>query len=213
MKTIKFLSSVLLLSIFTLACSSSSDNDAPSCDSLADATDAAAEAFFNATTSNREQLCNAYKTALDNEINSCGDPSGDLQDTFNDLGDCMIGSVNSSVISVTVGSVVKTYETNVTVTTVGPNLEIRANDNASATDNIFFKIPVGTTGSNKISNFNLRLLSSDYNPLPVSEGGNWMSNITVNSATTITGTFFGIVTSPTTGADLDLTQGTINISL
>ncbi|MBK8600085.1 MAG: hypothetical protein IPN80_05565 [Flavobacterium sp.] len=215
MRTIKLISGIALMVILSIACSSSSDSSdsAPSCESLSNATDAAEAAYYTATAANLAERCAAYKTALQNEINSCGDASGDLQDTFNDLSDCNIGPVNSSVISVKVGSVIKTYETNVTVTTVGPNLEIRAYDNATATDNIFFKIPVGTTGANKISNFNLRLLSSDYNPLSEAEGGNWTSNISVNSATTITGTFFGIVTSPTTGADLDLTQGTINISL
>ncbi len=215
MKTIKILSSFLLILIFTLACSSSSssDGDAPSCANLAAATDAAEVAFNNATSSNQEQLCNAYKTALQNEINSCGDPSGDLQARFNDLSDCNVAPINQSVITVTVGTLVKTFETNITVTTVGPNRQIRAYDNASVTDFIYFTIPVGTTGANKISDFNIHLLSSDYNIMPVDEGGIWSSNITVNSTTAINGTFSGYVTSPTTGADLDLTQGTINVVL
>jgi hypothetical protein len=214
MRTIKLLSSIALLVILSLACSSSSDSgSAPSCESLTTATDNAAVAYANATSSNQVQLCNAYKTALQNEINGCGDEFGDLQATLNDLSDCTIGPINSSIISVKVGQSLRTYETNVTVRTVGPNREIKAYDNVSATDYIFFTIPIETIGTNKISNFNLHLLSSDYNILPVDEGGISSSNITTNSNTAINGTFYGYVTSLTTGADLDLTQGTINISL
>ena len=115
--------------VLSLACSSSSDSTpAPSCQNLTDATDAAQAAYINATSSNHAELCNAYKTALQNEINACGDASGDLQATINDLGDCTITSGNS-VISVQVGSLVKTFETNLTVTTVGPVKKIRAYDN------------------------------------------------------------------------------------
>jgi hypothetical protein len=212
MRTIKLFSCIALLTILSIACSSSSSDSAPSCDSLANATDAAQAAYLTATASNQEQKCNAYKTALQNEINSCGDEFGELQAIIDDLGDCSITPINNKVITVTVGTLVKTFETNVTVTTVGPNKQIRGYDNASATDYIYFEIPVGTTGSNKISNFNLHLMTSDYNVLPVDEGGIWSSNITVNSAVAINGTFYGYVTSPTTGADLSLTSGSININ-
>lgn len=83
----------------------------------------------------------------------------------------------------------------------------------ASNDYIYFEIPVWATEFGKISNFNIHLISSDYNITPVDQGGNWSSNISLNSATTITGTFYGYVTSPTTGADLDLTQGVVSISL
>jgi hypothetical protein len=213
MSALKLISSITLLVFLTFACSSSSsDSAAPSCENLSNATDAAQAAYITATASNQEEKCNAYKTALQNEINNCGDELGDLQAIIDDLGDCTITPVNNKVITVTVGTLVKTFETNVTVTTVGPNRQIRGYDNASATDYIYFEIPIGTIGSNKISNFYIHLLTSDYNITPVDEGGNWSSNITVNSASAINGTFYGYVTSPTTGADLSLTSGSVNIN-
>ena len=216
MKTFKFIVVTLSLAILMVACSNSESNPTPqtSCQSLTATTNAAEVAYNNANSSNLSALCNAYKTALQNEINGCGDANGDLQGIVADLGDCTVTPTNR-IISVAVGTLVKTFETNLTVTTVGTTRQIRAYDNmpGASSDYIYFEIPVGATGSNKISNFNLHLISSDYNITPVDEGGIWSSAITVNSSTVINGTFYGYVTSPTTGADLSLTQGTINISL
>ena len=38
---------------------------------------------------NYTTVCNAYKTAIQNQIAACGDPNGVLQITVNSLGDCM----------------------------------------------------------------------------------------------------------------------------
>ena len=208
MKTIKFLASITLLVLLSLSCSSS-DNSTPSCDDLATTTDAAEEAY---SSSNTVQNCNAYKTALQNEIAACGDPDGSLAAAVNALGDCSVPQ-NNGVISVRVGSYTKTFETNITVTTVGANRKIKAYDDIQSSDFIEFEVQQGATGANKVLNFNLHLITSDYNPMPVADGGNWTSNITVNSTTAINGTFYGYVTSPTTGADLDLTLGNIGVIL
>lgn len=50
--------------------------------------EAAQTAFQNATDQNYTQLCNAYTTALQAQINACGDPDGELQIMIEDLGDC-----------------------------------------------------------------------------------------------------------------------------
>ncbi|MFN8273668.1 MAG: hypothetical protein U0X58_02190 [Flavobacteriaceae bacterium] len=173
--------------------------------------DVASEAYDNATSSNYVSLCNAYKNALQNEINACGDPDGDLQNIIDNLGDC--GSTPAPSVTVTVGTLEKTFETNRTVTVVGTTRKIKVYDNVNNSDFVYFEIQQGATGVNKINNFNIHLISSDYNPMPVDEGGNWTSNITTNTTTKINGTFSGYVTSPTTGADLSLTQGIININL
>lgn len=211
MKTIKFLASITLLVLLSLSCSSS-DNSTPSCDDLAAATDAAEQAYIGSTASNHNQLCNAYKTALQNEIAACGDPDGSLQAAVTALGDCSVPQ-NNGVISVRVGSYTKTFETNITVTTVGANRKIKAYDDIQSSDFIEFEVQQGATGANKVLNFNLHLITSDYNPMPVADGGNFTSNITVNSTTAINGTFYGYVTSPTTGADLDLTLGSIGVNI
>ncbi len=212
MKTIKLISGILLLTALFFSCSA--NNDSPlSCEEATAATLLAEQAYDNATSTNHDDLCNAYKTALQTQIGSCGDASGALQTIIDDLGDCTLTPAGNGVITVTVGTLVKTFETNVTVTTVGSIRKVRAEDNMSSSDFIYFEIQQGATGPNSISNFNIHLISSDYNPMPVVDGGNWSSNITVNNTTNINGTFFGYVTSPTTGADLDLNLGSINVQL
>lgn len=217
MKKLQLISSVLFLAIIALSCSSSDGDStavppAQTCAEASTQTAAALQAFDNATNENYGTLCAAYKAALQNQITVCGDPLGTLQDIITDLGDCTLTPAAPSV-TVTVGTLVKTFETNRTITTTGTTRKIKVYDNVNDTDFIYFEIQQGATGANVISNFNIHLLSSDYNPTPVSDGGNWTSNITANTATTITGTFFGYVTSPTTGADLSLTQGSITINL
>jgi uncharacterized alpha-E superfamily protein len=51
-------------------------------------TEAAQMALQNATPENYTQLCNAYATALQAQINACGDPDGELQDMIFYLGSC-----------------------------------------------------------------------------------------------------------------------------
>lgn len=211
MKTLKLIAIGLLLATTSFSCSSDSNDSAPNCEDAAAATIAAAQAFNNATNDNYADLCNDYKDALQDQIDACGDDSGALQAIIDDLGDCTIDT-NTGVISVTVGSLPRTFETNITITTVGTTRKIRAEDNVSS-DWISFEIEQGDTGAGAVSNFTIHMGTSDYNPLPDIDGGNWSSNITVNSATAINGTFFGYVTSPTTGADLDLTSGVIDLDL
>jgi hypothetical protein len=206
MKTLKLISNILLIVILSFSCSNSDSK--PNCNDISGQTLAAEEAYNNATDANRPELCNKYKAALQNQINVCGDKFGDLQAIINNLGNC----ANPSV-TVTVGTLVKTFELNLTANTVNTTRKIKVYDNVNGTDFVYFEIQQGATGSSAISNFNIHLISSDYNPLPANEGGNWTSSITVNSVTNITGTFFGYVTSPATGADLSLTQGSISINL
>jgi hypothetical protein len=208
MKTLKLISSIIFIVILSFSCSSSDSGSQSNCGDISTQTLLAENAYKNATDANRPELCNKYKAALQNQINVCGDKFGDLQAIINNLGNC----ANPSV-TVTVGTLVKTFELNLTVNTVNTTRKIKVYDNVNGTDFVYFEIQQGATGSNIISNFNIHLISSDYNPLPANAGGNWTSTITVNSATNITGTFFGYVTSPTTGADLSLTQGSISINL
>jgi hypothetical protein len=211
MKILKLISGVAFLVLLSFSCSSDNSNTQVNCEEISAQTLASEDAFNNATAANHTELCNAYKAALQNQINSCGDTSGDLQAIIDDLGDCILAATPS--VTVTVGTLAKTFETNLTVTIVGTTRKVKVYDDVNGTDFVYFEIQQGATGSNIISNFNIHLLSSDYNPMPVIDGGNWTSSITTNTATKITGTFFGYVTSPTTGADLSLTQGSVNVNL
>lgn len=213
MKTLRLLSGVLLLTVLSISCSSSSDSGpALTCDQAEAATDAAEQAFNAATSANREELCNAYKAALQNEIDACGDPVGALQAIITDLGDCSVAP-DLGVISINIGGG-KTFETNITVTLTGTTRHVEAHDDMSD-DYITFDLQQGATGAAAISEFHVHLLGHDFIPTYIAEGGTWpwVTNITTNTTNTITGTFNGYVSALDNGADLDLTGGVISIHL
>lgn len=211
MKKLKMITAALLFAAGMISCGSDDSNDNQACESATSLSAVAAQAFDAASDENYPTACEAYKGALQNQIAACGDPSGALQAIINDLGDCTLDS-SSGGISVTVGTLVKTFETNITVVTVGTTIQVRAEDGGTANDFIYFEIQQGQTGANVIANFNIHLITKDYTPLPNDEGGNWASNITINSATGINGTFFGYVTS-SDNATISLTNGVIDIDL
>lgn len=91
--------------IDSLDCTGNVQND---CDSAQAVTQSAADAY-NANTSNAT-LCNAYVTALQNEISICGDPNGDLQAIINGL-DC-----NTSSNDLLPRQIIHTYPDGSTIT-------------------------------------------------------------------------------------------------
>jgi hypothetical protein len=207
MKTIKFLSSITLLVLLSLSCSSS-DNSTPSCDDLAATTDAAELAYESANT---VQNCNAYKTALQNEIAACGDPDGSLQAIVTSLGDCTVPTVTGT-LSMNTGSVPHVFDL-ITVTTTGNMRHVRGQKSSSTSYEINFDVVVGQTGANKIINFEFRGLSQTYFPLiPTPFGNPWTSTITVNSGTSIEGTFRGDVANAGQTSAQDILNGIVNIN-
>ncbi len=213
MKKLKLIIAVLVTGASILSCSKddNNNNNDLTCSEATANTAAAADAYANATSADYNAKCVAYKAALEAQIDACGDDSGALQIMIDGLGDCSVAA-NTGSITVTVGSSPRNFNSNITATTVGTTRHIRAEE-ANTGYYVEFDLEQGATGADAIQNFNIHLISSDYNPMPVSEGGNWTSNITTNTATEINGTFFGYVTSPTTGADLDLVNGLIDLNL
>jgi hypothetical protein len=61
-----------------------------SCQEASQALNTAEQIFNNTTAGNPDysEACNAYRDALLDAIEACGDSSGNLQTTLNDLGDC-----------------------------------------------------------------------------------------------------------------------------
>ena len=210
MSTIKLFSSIALLVVLSLACSSSSDSDsAPSCESLVEATDAAQAAYLTATPSNQVARCNAYKTALQNEINGCGDEFGDLQDQIDGL-NCT-ASTTTGTLSMNLGSAPLVFDV-ITVTTSGTTRHIHG-EKTNTTYAIDFDVEIGQTGANKINNFELFLFSQTFTPLiPAAFGNNWTTNITVNSATSVVGTFRGELANASQTSAQDLLNGVVNIT-
>ena len=68
-----------------------------SCEDAAINTANAALAFLNVTDDNYTTLCNAYKSALEAQLEACGDPDGSLQQAINELGDCTLDAPSGLV--------------------------------------------------------------------------------------------------------------------
>lgn len=208
MKTLKLISSILLITILSFSCSSNDDDNSaePTCEEVIAKTATAKTAFDNATGSNHTELCNAYKAALQNQINVCGDTSGALQAIITDLGDCTL-----STLSMSLGSAPLEFD-EITVTTVGTTRHVNGKVSNTTSYEIDFDVQVGQTGTNKINNFKLRLFSQTYTPLiPAAFGNNWASNITVNSGTSVVGTFHGELVSSASQVQ-DLLNGVVDIN-
>ncbi|WP_445453166.1 hypothetical protein [Flavobacterium sp. 25HG05S-40] len=207
MKSIKFFSSLLVLT-FVLACSSSNDSGTD-CDSLADATDAAQAAYLTATPDNQVTRCNAYKAALQNEIVNCGDEFGDLQAIVDGL-NCT-ASTTTGTLSMSLGSAPISFD-EITVTTTGTTRHVHGENSTTTSYIVDFDVEIGQTGANKINNFQLRLLSQTYTPLiPAAFGNNWTNNITVNSSTSIVGTFRGELVNAGQTSVQDMLGGVVDI--
>jgi hypothetical protein len=211
MKIIQSLASIALVVLLSISCSSSdnsSDNSTPNCDQYIAATAAAQQAYTNSNTS---QNCNNYKTALQNQIANCGDANGSLLAIVNSLGNCTVPTVTGT-LSMNTGSVPHVFDL-ITVTTTGTTRHVRGQKSSSTSYEINFDVVVGQTGANKIINFEFRGLSQTYFPLiPTSFGNPWTSTITVNSGTSIEGTFRGDVANAGQTSAQDIINGIVNIN-
>tara|TARA_R110002012_G_scaffold206357_1_gene376104 strand:- start:19372 stop:20223 length:852 start_codon:yes stop_codon:yes gene_type:complete len=168
-----------------------------------------AEAAYNINTTDTT-LCNAYKTALQNEIAACGDTNGSLQDIIDGLGDCTFGTSGSGDLSVTAGTLNINFTTNTVDLESGIIIVNGSNEENGANYFIYFEVMEDATGVDIMQNFMLTLNGGEY--FPNTDGFDDFTNtITVNSGGVIQGTFGGIVTR-TDGADLSLSQGLIDLS-
>ena len=180
-----------------------------SCDSLSAATATAFTEYSGATTANLVEKCNAYKTALQNQINGCGDESGTLQNQIDGL-DCTLPTTTGT-LSMSLGSAPLVFDM-ITVTTTGTTRHVHG-EKSTTSYKIDFDVEVGQTGANKINNFELSLLNQTFTPLiPAAFGNNWASNITVNSATSVVGTFHGELANASQTSAQDLLNGVVNIN-
>ncbi len=165
-------------------------------------------AFDEATPLNYTERCNAYKAALENEINTCGDPNGSLQALIDSLGDCIVDTPpEGAEISVVVGTLLIEFDV-VEVVVNGTTLEVSGED-TSAGYTIYFEVEQDATGVDIINATFVIHLTSEF--FPSTQGfDDFTSEITENSTGTLIGTFNGLVTNAS-GADVSLTQGMINI--
>lgn len=166
-----------------------------------------AEAAFNEADTN-EDLCNAYKTALENQIAECGDNDGSLQAIIDDLGDCSFSNMGEpGSLVVTVGTLLVDF--------INQNISLQDGiivvDATSATGNytIYFEVVEGATGINTFQNFVISFNGTEF--FPSTQGvDDFESETTVSSQGILIGTFNGLVES-SGGADLTLTQGMVDV--
>jgi len=166
-----------------------------------------AEAAYNENNTD-EDLCNAYKQALENQITECGDEDGSLQAIIDDLGDCSASAVSNGTLSVNTG----TLNIEFTQQTVTFENEVITVEGVSQGGSyvIYFQVTEGETGTDVLQNFVLTLNGTEY--FPSTQGfDDFTSETTVSSGNVLQATFFGIVES-SDGADLSLTQGMVDLS-
>lgn len=168
------------------------------------ATNAAAEAY-NEDNTNTE-LCNAYRDALQAQIDECGD-DGSLQAILNDLGDCSVvassGDLRVRVGTLTIEFVQQTVSFNGGIITV-------EGTSAQGGYEIYFQVTEGDTGTDVFQNFVLTLNGTEF--FPSTQGfEDFTSDTTMSSGNILQATFFGVVESEE-GADLSLTQGLADLT-
>lgn len=187
-------------------CGESTEPD--NCETATTAANDAETAFNNADSTNYSDLCNAYKTALQDKVDACGD-DGSIQAIINNIGNCEQAS--EVEISLTAGTLPIEFDL-VNVVEDGNILKVTGNTSANGASNyeIYFEVETGATGVDIInSTFYLTLTSTFY---PDTSGfDDFTSNITTNYTDVLVGTFGGIVTNADNG-NLSLTSGVININ-
>ena len=113
----------------------------------------AAEIAFNQNNSSAD-LCNAYKTALQNQITVCGDPNGSIQNIIDSLGNCT-SATTTGALSVTAGTLNIQFIANSATLNSGIVFVNGNNTEQGANYFIEFEVPEGTTGVDVMQNFKL----------------------------------------------------------
>ena len=187
---------------------SCTNNPVDNCDVATEALAIALLAFNNASDDDYTTLCNAYKTALQNVIDLCGDPDGSYQATIDGLGDCSLDQPNAQ-ITLTAGNLPIDFDV-ITVEENGNFLEITGETSGPENYTVYFEVAMGTTGIDIINSTFVLTFTSTF--FPSTQGvDDFTSEITENTQNTLVGTFSGLMEN-NDNADLSITSGTINIS-
>jgi len=191
------------------ALGSCTNNPVDNCDSATEALSIAQLLFDNASDEDYNEACNGYQTALQNFIDLCGDPDGSVQQTIDDLGDCMLADNLDVEITLTTGTLDIEFDM-VDVVEEGNLLKVTGETSGANDYMVYFEVNLGDTGVDIINpTFELTLISVYF---PSTQGfEDFTSEITENSAGTLVGTFSGFMEN-NDGGDLSITSGVINIS-
>ncbi len=183
------------------------DNQPNDCEEVTTAADEA-ETAYNADTANID-LCNAYKSALQDKITACGDTDGSIQELIDGLGDCSNNNSGQGSITVTAGTLPLEFD-EITVIVENNTVKITGETSAANDYSIYFEVEEGVTGADAMQNFEISLTSVFY-PSTMDPPFDFISNIETNVADYVIGTFGNIVVNADNG-QLSLTSGIINVT-
>ncbi|TQD40474.1 DUF6252 family protein [Haloflavibacter putidus] len=184
------------------------------CPEATETREAAALIYQEANPENAEEFilaCNAYKDALLQEIEICGDENGELQAMIDTLGDCEDEGGNNDIgnISLTAGSQEITFDM-VDVNLVEGLLQVSGETSAENNYTIYFEVPEATEGQDIIQNFELMLTSTFY-PADMPETNPFTSTISLNTTGNLNGTFSGLLENNDNG-QIEITNGTFELA-
>jgi len=173
----------------------------------------ASQAFANGDPENQEEyetLCLAYKAALNQQIEICGDETGDLQTTLDEL-PCEDPGENTvdGNITVTAGTLDVIFDEVIVLVEDGI-IKVTGTTSAQNDYNVYFEVAENATGDDVMQNFEIELLST-YFPSTLPDPNDFNNTIFTSTTGSLIGTFSGIVTS-SAGADLSLTSGEIDLT-
>lgn len=78
-----------------LSCGDDDSENGLTCSEATENTVTAASNYANANSDDYETFCNAYKIALQQQIDACGDTSGVIQDIIDGLEDCTLEVISN----------------------------------------------------------------------------------------------------------------------
>lgn len=180
------------------------------CEEATQAVEEAQTAYENATEEDLLEACNAYRMALENKLELCGDEDGTIQALIDSL-DCEEETPieTGGTITLTAGTMPYVFDI-VTVTQEGTLLKILGDRSEGTFDyTVYFEVEQGETGENVFQNFQVSLTSVFY-PYEDAPGFEFHNIVDVNSDGVLSGTFWGYVVNDDNGV-LNLTGGTFEI--
>jgi len=206
---------IALISLTSCSKDDSTNNDASGlddpCETAITASAEAATKFNDANNENYTQLCSDYKSALEAQIEACGDSNGKFQAIIDNLGDCTQDPEQNiqGELSVTAGTFQIDFEI-ITVVVENDLIKVNGEDTSSFSHKIYFEVAQDVAGVDVLQNFQIELNGSVYYPYNEGSQFDFTSEIENNSSGILTGSFYNVVTN-NDGADISLSNGNIDL--
>jgi hypothetical protein len=180
------------------------------CEEATQDAEEAQTAYENATEEDLLEACQAYRAALENKIELCGDEDGAIQAILDTLNcDEDTPEETAGTITLTAGTMPLVFDI-VTVTQEGTLLKILGERSEGTFDyTVYFEVEQDATGQDVFQNFQLSLTSVFY-PNQDQPGFEFHNVVDVNSEGVLSGTFGGYVKNADNGI-MNITGGTFEI--